>query len=346
MMEKVKIGIVGAGNIATNAHLPAYQNCKDAEIVAVADINMERAKALAEKFNIPQVYSSVEEMLEKADIDAVDVCTWNCAHAEVTIAAARAGKHVMCEKPLTTDMESAYRMRDEIKKAGVKFLLAVPNRFTPPNMLARELYDKGELGDVYYAKTSYIRRRGTPYGWFTDKKTSGGGPVLDIGVHRIDAAWYLMGNPKPVRISAAVSNRIGDFKTKGVDRWQGTYCDDNQYDTEDFGAGVIHFENGAIMLFEATWALNGPDHSATEICGTKAGLTLDPLTIYGERNGYLSDDQLKPSQEKSMDLEMAHFVECVKNGTETRVPIDQAIELQRMLNGIYDSARLGKEIIL
>lgn len=345
-MEKVRIGIVGAGNIATNAHLPAYQNCEEAQIVAVADLNIGRAQKLAEKYHIPQVYSSVEEMLQKADIDAVDVCTWNCAHAEVTIAAARAGKHVLCEKPLTVDRDSALRMQEAIEKEGVRFLLGVPSRFNPPYHLARELLDRGELGEVYYARASYIRRRGTPCGWFTDMKASGGGPVLDIGVHKIDAAWYLMGTPKPTRVSAVASNRIGDFQTKGVDRWQGTSCDDNQYNTEDFGAGVIHFENGAALLFEASWALNSPERRDVEIYGTKAGLTLEPLVVYGERDGYLSDDHLTPAQGSSWDLEIAHFVDMVKNGAESRVPIEQAVEMQKMLCGIYDSARLGKEVTL
>ncbi len=195
-------------------------------------------------------------------------------------------------------------------------------------------------------QTSYLRRRGTPTGWFTDNRASGGGPVLDIGVHRIDAAWYLMGNPKPVRVSAAVQNRLGEFQTKGISRWQGTPCPDNQNNTEDFGAGVIHFENGAILLFEAAWALNGPDYQQTQLFGTKSGVSLNPLTVYGERDGYLSDDQLNPGPGSSFELEIAHFVHCVQTGEPTRFPVDQACDLQRMLQGIYDSARLGREVTL
>jgi len=155
-----------------------------------------------------------------------------------------------------------------------------------------------------------------------------------------------MGNPKPVRVSAAVSNRLGAFRTKGIERWQGTPCPDNQNDTEDFGAGAIHFENGAILLFEASWAINGPDFQYTQLYGTKGGVTLDPLTVYGERNGYLSDDKLNPGPGKSFELEIAHFVDCVLTGAPTRTPVDQACDLQRMLQGIYDSARLGREVTL
>ncbi len=345
-MKKVRIGIVGAGNIATNAHMPAYAACDKAEIAAVADLNLERAETFAKRFGIPHAYASVEEMLEHEDIDAVDICTWNCGHASVAIAAANAGKHILCEKPFADSLEHALAAKEAVEKAGVQFLLGVPSRFNPPNALAREMLDKGELGDVYYAKTSYLRRRGTPTGWFTDSRVSGGGPVLDIGVHRIDAAWYMMGNPKPVRVSAAVSNRLGEFQTKGVERWQGTLCPDNRNDTEDFGAGVIHFENGAILLFEASWAINGPDYQQTQLFGTKSGLLQNPLTVYGERNGYLSDDLLNPGPGKSFELEIAHFADCVLTGAPTRFPVDQACDLQRMLQGIYDSARLGREVTL
>lgn len=346
IMKKVRIGIVGAGNIATNAHMPAYAACDKAEVVAVADHNLERAEAFAKRFGIPHAYASVEELLANEDIDAVDVCTWNNGHAPVTIAAAKAGKHILCEKPFADSLEHALEAKAAVEEAGVQFLLGVPSRFNPQNALVRELLDKGEFGDIYYAKTSYLRRRGTPTGWFTDKRVAGGGPILDIAVHRIDAAWYMMGNPKPVRVSAAVSNRLGAFRTKGIERWQGTPCPDNQNDTEDFGAGAIHFENGAILLFEASWAINGPDFQYTQLYGTKGGVTLDPLTVYGERNGYLSDDKLNPGPGKSFELEIAHFVDCVLTGAPTRTPVDQACDLQRMLQGIYDSARLGREVTL
>jgi predicted dehydrogenase len=188
--------------------------------------------------------------------------------------------------------------------------------------------------------------RPKPIAYITPKPASGGGPVLDIGVHRIDAAWYLMGNPKPVRISAVTANRLGEFQTKGIECWKGVLLQDNRNDTEDFGAGVIHFENGAILLFECSWALNGPDFHHTQIFGTKAGISLDPLTIYGERNHYLSNELLIPPKGKAFDFEIAHFIECIQTGKEPKVSIDHAYELQRILQGIYDSAKLGREVTL
>lgn len=345
-MEKLRIGMVGAGNIACSAHLPAYAKCQNAKVVAIADLNRERAEEAAKKYGIPEVYGSVEEMLEKADIEAVDICTWNNGHAPVAIAAAKAGKHILCEKPLTVSDACADAVREAVEKAGVKFFLAVPGRFGVKNEYLHKQIEEGKFGEVYFAKTSYVRRRGTPSGWFTDLKTAGGGPVIDIGVHGIDAAWYLMGCPKPTRVSAFVSRHIGDYQTKGVDRWQGTPCPDNQFDTEDMGAGVIHFENGAMLMFEASWAINGLPHTDTQIFGSKAGADLNSVTIYGERDGYLSDDKVNLGDNDRFLAEITHFADCVQNNLPTRYPIEQAVTMQKMLDAIYDSAAQGKEIVL
>ncbi len=345
-MSKLKIGIVGAGNIAVNAHLPAYQEVDNVEIVAIADLNLERAKAAAEAFNIPAFYSSVEEMLQHTELDAVDICTWNNGHAPVCIAAAKAGKHIVCEKPMAMDLASAKAMETAVKEAGVTFMLAVPGRFNTQNMYVRDLMEAGELGDVYYAKVANVRRRGTPSGWFTDKKTSGGGPVIDIGVHSIDAAWYLMGTPKPTRVSAQVFAPHGDYQTKGVGRWQGTSCPDNQFDCEDSGVGVIHFDNGAAMLFEATWAINVPSHTDVQVVGSKAGVSLDPLTVYGERASHLSDDAITVGENNRFAEELRHFAACVLDGKTPKYPLEQAVQMQAMLQAIYDSAEQGREVTL
>lgn len=346
MSDFVRIGVVGAGNIARSAHLPAYKKITNAKVMAIADLDLERAKKAAEDFGIPHYYGSVADMLANEDIDAVDICTWNNAHSVVAVEAANAGKHVLCEKPLSISVEEAKKIEAAVNANNVTFMLAVPGRFGNANKYVRNMLDNGELGDVYFAKTAYVRRRGTPYGWFTDKKTSGGGPVIDIGIHGIDAAWYMMGTPKPVRVSAQTSSRIGDYQTKGVGRWIGTKCPDNQFDTEDSGAGVIHFENGASLMFEATWAYNGPAHTDTLVCGTKAGASLSPLTIYGERNGYLSDDVITMSDNDRFADEITHFCDCVLNGKKPVYPIEQAIMMQQMLDAIYESARQGKEIVL
>jgi len=343
-MEKIKVAIVGAGNIAQNAHLPAYEKRTDVEITGIADLNLERAQEAAKKFGIPAAFASVEEMLENVECDYVDICVWNGSHASCAIAAARAGKHILCEKPMALNLEHALSMKEEIEKAGVTFMLAVPTRYSSQAQFVRELVDSGKMGDIYYAKTAYTRRRGTPVGWFTDTRKSGGGPVIDIGVHCIDRTWYLMGNPKPVRVSASTSYAIGNFETKGVNRWTALDSDVTAFDTEDSACGVIHFENGATLMFEVSWALNAPGESYSQICGSKAGIRMDPLTVYGEELGYLTDNQPQLADVNIFSAEIEHFIDCLRTGKKPISDLDQAVTMQRMLQGIYDSARLHKEV--
>lgn len=343
-MEKLRVGIIGAGNIAQNAHLPVYQERKDVEVVAIADWNLERAQEAAKKFHIPHAYQNVEELLAAEEIDYVDICVWNRSHAPVAIAAAKAGKHILCEKPMAIDLEDALKMEAAISKAGVQFMLAVPTRYSAEAQLLNQMRKEGKLGDIYYAKTANVRRRGTPIGWFTDTQKSGGGPVIDIGVHCIDRTWYLMGRPRPVRVSASTAYQIGNFKTKGVNRWTAMDSDVTAFDTEDSAAGVIHFENGATMLFEVSWALNAPPTEYTQICGTKAGATLNPLTIYGEDMDYLTDNRLTTLNPNIFDEEIGHFLNSLRTGAPVESPLEDGVTVQRMLQGIYDSARLGREV--
>ncbi len=343
-MEKLKIAIVGAGNIAQSAHLPAYAKRDDVSIVGIADLNLDRARDAAKKFGIPSAYASFEEMLTAEKFDAVDICVWNRSHAPVAIAAAQAGKHILCEKPMALNLEHALSMQDAVNKAGVTFMMAVPNRYKSEYRLARKMVDEGRLGEIYYAKTAMIRRRGTPLGWFTDTSKAGGGPVIDIGVHCIDRTWFLMGCPKPVRVSAATSSRIGDYKTQGVSRWVALDSDVTAFDTEDSAAGVIHFENGACMLFEVSWALNCRPQDYTQVCGTLAGLEMEPLVIYGEDMNYLTDNRPTVLEQNPFEVEIDHFLDCVRTGKKPDSPLEHGVMVQRMLEGIYTSARLGREV--
>lgn len=343
-MDKLRIGILGAGNIAQRSHLPAYAARDDVELAAVADLHLSRAQGAAQKFGIARAYGSVSELLEKEKLDAVDICVWNCAHAPCAIEAAKRGLHILCEKPMALSLGHALEMEAAVKKAGVTFMMALPNRFKAEYQLARRLLDEGRLGEVYYAKTAMIRRRGTPLGWFTDASKAGGGPVIDIGVHAIDRAWFLMGCPKPSRVSASISKRIGDYGTQGVARWVALDSDVTGFDTEDSAAGILHFENGASLLFEVSWALNAPKQDYTQVCGTRAGLTMEPLTLYGEEAGHLSDALLTTIPADPFAGEIDHFLRCVRTGEPPIAPIEHGVAVQRILEGIYRSAALGREV--
>jgi len=348
MAKKLRVGLVGAGNICISAHLPAYEKMKDlVEVVAIADIVPERAKAAAEKFNIPHYFSSVEELLANVDVDYIDNCTWTAAHAPVCIAAAKAGKHILCEKPLAATLEQGLAIEKAVKEAGVQFMLAVVTRYGSEQIKFKELWEEGVFGDIYFAKTQYVRRRGTPGGWFTNKELAGGGPVLDIGVHAIDRTWYLMGRPKPLTVSAETSYRIGDYKTVGVTRWEplGKGEGIDAFNTEDSAAIYFRFEGGKTMFAEVAWACNGPEVNSTQIFGSKAGCTFDPLVIYGEdEERRLSTVAVETEKSNFYETEILHFIECLNENKTPISDINDAVTIQRMLDGIYRSAAAHREV--
>lgn len=347
-MAKLRVGVVGTGNIAQNAHLRVYEDLKDeVEVVAVADINLERAQEAAKKFGVPEAFASVDELLEKVDVDYIDVCVWNAWHEDVVVKALEAGKAVLCEKPMASSVEGAERMAAAVKKHGKPFMMAMMTRFGNDVQLLREKIESGELGEIYLAKTGYIRRRGTPIGWFTDTTKSGGGPIIDIGVHNLDMTWYLMGRPKPVRVSARTANKIGNFETRGVSRWEALDSDVTAFDTEDSAVGLIHFENGATLFLEVSWAINGEPRNYTEIYGSKAGAKLNPLTIYGENDQkYLKDEVAELPDNNRYEAEIRHFIECLREGKEPMATVDDGLTVQKMLGAMYQSCKENREITL
>lgn len=347
MADKIKIGIIGAGNIAQSAHIPAYLAQDDVELYAVYDINNSRAKEVADKFGFKYAVGSLEELVSMEELDAVSVCTWNNGHKDAVIAAANAGKHILCEKPMAMTVAETEAMAEAVRKNNVIFMMGFVNRFRVESKIIKELADAGKFGEIYYAKCGIIRRRGTPLGWFTDLSKSGGGPVIDLGVHAIDVTWYYMGKPEPVSVSAVTYSKIGDYKTKGVSRWEALDTDNLVFETEDSAAALIRFKNGASMTVDVTWAINGKERGIfSEIYGTKAGASLDPFCIYAEKAGYLMDCTPIAEPENMFNNEIRHFLDCIKSGQEPIATLEDGMAVQKILNGIYDSARLGREVEL
>ncbi len=352
-MKEVRIGLVGAGKIANDLHFPAYikarENNDGVVLAAVCDIDIERAKAAAEKLGIEKYYASMDEMIADADIDAVDICTWNKAHVPLCIAAAKAGKHIMCEKPAAMTVEEMRELKAILEEKKLVYMLAVPGRFKTDAYALKERIDAGEFGEIYYAKTAYIRRRGEPTGWFTDREYSGGGPIIDIGVHAIDAAWYLMGEPKPVRVSAkAFYDKIKTEHVRTRVHAGAPSPNGDVHTTEDSGSGVIYFDNGAQLFFEASWTIHLPDFRETIFAGTKSGaFRANPNVIYSEKDGALTDEKLEiPAPNFGYD-ELMHFANCVKeNNVNTIYNIDKAMQMQSILNAIYASSELGREVTI
>ncbi|NLL71268.1 MAG: Gfo/Idh/MocA family oxidoreductase [Epulopiscium sp.] len=351
-MEKIKVGIIGAGSIS-HFHTRAYQKLENVEVVAVCDLNEERAKAYAKEYHIPHVFTNHHDMLQMEDLDAVSVTTWNNGHAPISIDALKAGKHVLCEKPLAMNAKEAEEMVKVSKETGKLLMVGFVRRFGENTKLLKEAIEQNQLGDVYYAKTGCIRRWGNPGGWFSDWKRSGGGPVIDLGVHMIDLVRYLNGKPKAVSVSASTFNQLGmkpDVKGM-VKYYSADYSTHN--DVEDGATALIKFENGLTLFFETSWVMHvKQDELYLQLYGSKAGAQMEPtIEFYEERNNYFTDTTpvIDPNAygfDSNFNREIAHFIDCLTHGIPCLNPAEDGLELMKILDAIYESAKTGREVII
>jgi len=353
MSDKIKVGIIGTGGIS-NEHISAYLKNADVELYAFCDINEEHLRTMAEKYGVTRTFTDMNEMLMLKEIDAVSVCVWNSAHAECAIAALNAGKNVICEKPMSISAEDARKMKAAADKNGKLLMIGFVRRYGNDCEILKDFISAGYFGDLYYAKATYLRRKGSPGGWFGDKSRSGGGPLIDLGVHVIDLVRYLMGNPKPVSIYGATFKKLGDrsnVKDK-VGYTSSSKTDNDIFDVEDLVTAMIRFDNGAVLSIESSFSLNiKNDQGKIELFGTKAGAKLDPeLELYSEVNGYMANINLATNTALSFDglfaKEINHFVCCVKDGIPCKAPAQDGVDIMVILDAIYESARTGHEVTI
>ncbi|MBN2711631.1 MAG: Gfo/Idh/MocA family oxidoreductase, partial [Planctomycetes bacterium] len=323
-----------------------YQSHPNAEVVAVADMNEDRLKNAADELNIPSTYTDAMEMLKTEKLDVVSVVTPNKFHKPLTIAAFEAGCHVLCEKPMAMNAKEAKDMLKAQKKAKKRLMINFSYRFTEQAWALKQQVDNGILGDVYFGKTYWHRRRGMPGfgGWFGTKSLSGGGPLIDLGVHRLDLALWLMGYPQPKWIMGGAWNPIA---TEIAKREKKTY------DVEDLACGMIQFENGACLEVEASWAANIAESELmeTRLLGTKAGLVQRNVgggynfeaEIYLEKDGAQYDMKLHPPV-PARQSSYYHFVDCIANNKPHMATGEEGLIVMEILDSIYESAKKGKPI--
>ena len=353
-MDKIKVAVIGCGNIS-QAHLSAYRKNPKVELYALCDINEKQLNKRADECGISRRYVDLDTMLrELPEIDAVSVCTWNSAHAPCVLAALKAGKHVLCEKPMAINAQLAEEMERTAKENGKLLMIGFVRRFGNDCAILQDLINDDQFGEIYYAKATYLRRNGNPGGWFGDLSRSGGGPLIDLGVHVIDLTRYLMGNHKPVSVYGATFHKLGNRKNiKGGVGYQSVSASRNDIcDVEDAVTALIRFDNGSVISVEASFSLNlEKDKGDIEFFGTKAGAKLNPeLTIYSSMSNYMTNVELTVptalSFESLFENEINHFVDCVTEGIPCRNPAEDGVTLMKILDGIYESARTGHEVIL
>lgn len=351
MSKKLRIGVIGAGSIS-ESHLGAYSKNPEVELVAICDLNEERARAKADKYNIPNVYTDYNALLAESSIDGVSICTWNNSHAPISIAALNAGKNVLCEKPLCKTVEEAYAVEEAVKKSGKTLQVGFVRRYASNTRIVKEFMENGDIGEVYYAKASCIRRLGNPGGWFADVERSGGGPIIDIGVHVIDLCWYLMGRPKVKSISGNTYNKLGNrVNIQNLSYYKAADWNPDNNTVEDMANALIRFENGASLLVDVSFTLHAKkDEITVKLFGEKGGVELGPeLTFISEK--YNTILNIEPQiNNRSFDFvagfqdEINHFADVCFGRKETLSPVQDGVEMMKILCGIYESAAKGTEI--
>lgn len=351
-MDKVKIGVIGTGNIS-NLHMAGYSRLENVEVIAACDINEERVKKFAETYHIANTFTDYHELLKMKEIDAVSITAWNNVHAPASIAALKAGKHVLCEKPLALNAEQALKMVEISKESGKILMVGFCRRFGENAAALKEMIEKGDLGQIYYAKTGCLRRWGNPGGWFSDRSKSGGGPVIDLGVHMIDLVRYLSGKPRAVSVMASTFDHMGmRTEVRGITKYNS--ADYSEYnDVEDCATALIRFENGMTLFFETSWVQNIKEDSLyLELFGDKAGARMEPeFEIYESKYNYLRDTKPVLNAEGSgfehnFIEEIKHFINCITSDAVCLNPAEDGLELMRIIDAIYQSAKTGHEVLL
>lgn len=356
MSRTLRIGIVGCGGIANGKHLPSLSKMDNVELVAFCDIIRERAEQAAQKYNSnASVTTDYRELLADPSIDVVHVLTPNDAHAEITIAALEAGKHVNCEKPMAKTAEAARRMVEAAKRTGKKLTVSYQNRFRPDSQYLHKLCEEGELGEIYFAKAHAIRRRAVPtWGVFLDEEKQGGGPLIDIGTHALDLTLWMMNNYKPKMVVGSVFHKLSQ-RENAANAW-GPW-DPSKFTVEDSAFGYVVMENGATVVLESSWALNTlqTGEAKCTLCGTEGGADMqDGLRINGEKHGRLWMNEIQldgkgvdfydGKSEKAADVEMRQWITAILEDKEPVVTPEQACVVSEILEAIYESARTGQPV--
>ena len=344
MKKTIRIGVIGLG--IGGGHADQFRKLPDCTVAALADLNPERLAATGDKLGIAARFTDPLAMLDQVALDAVVVATPNKFHAPLTIAALKRGLHVFCEKPMAMNLAEARAMKAAADKARRKLMIDFSYRFLPMSVALKKQVEAGVVGPIYFGRTVWHRQRGMPGfgGWFGNKELAGGGPLIDLGVHRIDLALWLMGHPEPVSVSGSAYNviarRIAEAQNK-------------HYSVEDLACGLVKFANGATLIVESSWALNidEPEQMITSLYGEKGGITQKNVgggyqfqaELLTEEHGCLFAKTLKTNT-VAVPSAQQEFLACIRENRPPSASAADGIRVQKILDGLYASAAKGREI--
>ncbi len=333
--KSLHIGLVGVGAAAQVSHIPALKRIDGVEIVALCDRDPEKAARVAQKFGVPHAHGRLDDLLAHEEIDAVDLCTPNYLHAPMASAALEAGKHVLCERPLARSAEEAAAMVKAAKKADRVLMCAVQHRFRPDAQLLRRFVEKGDLGEIFFCKAGWLRRR-TEWDsdeWRRQKRESGGGVVLDLGFQMLDQSLWMMGSPKVESVTASVHRT-----RKG--------------EVEDSATAFLRLTSGATLTLELTWGLlMEKDFAYVNLFGSGGAALLNPLRVHKGMHGSLVNvtptmDTSRNQYKHSIEAQIQHFADVLHKSAKPMGLAEEILPVMELMDAIYRSAEQGKEVHL
>ena len=346
----IRVGMIGAGAIADD-HCTSVSKYQGAELVAVSDISRERRETVKQKYGMARAYEKWQDLVADSDVDAVMIALPNALHAPVSVAALKAGKHVLLEKPFALSYREAKQVADTAKKMRKVFMLGMNLRFWPEVQSLRTIAQRGDLGEIYHAKAYWYRRTGSPKmgTWFVNKKLAGGGCMLDLGVHFLDLALYITDNWKPTCVSGQVYTKFGN-RGIGEGFWGKSDCDPKlQFDVDDFATGLVKFQNGMTLEINVSWVLHQEQENRNNIqlYGTEAGADLIPVKVFRSGKNAGEYEVVKPENVRiphRYENRQANWLDAIPGKDKPICTVEQALVVQKILDGIYESSASGKEI--
>lgn len=351
-MSKIRIGMIGVGQIA-KSHLQTYaSSVPEAEIVGLCDAYSPDLAEVAEQYGAEFTCTDYRELLAREDIDAVDVCLHNNLHMPLTVAALRAGKHVYCEKPMAGSYRDAVTMLETARETGKKLHIQLSTLYSMETKAAKTLIEAGRLGKVYHARSTGFRRRGRPFvdGYgreqFVQKAVAAGGAMYDMGVYHISQMLYLLDMPKVERISGKTYQEM-DMHA-GRREFSG-------YDVEELGLGFVRFEGGATLDIIEAWAIYLGGFEGSSIVGSQGGIRLEPFGYYTTVEDMNMDATFDLENAKfrlhklgenadAYDSSQQHWVAALQGRVPLLPTAELALETMLISEGIYLSEKLGREV--
>ncbi len=350
MSKRMKCAVIGCGAIG-NTHTERYVKSAYADLACLVDIERSKAEALAARCNVPAVLTDYRKILKDPSIQAVSVCLPNYLHAPVSIDCLRAGKHVLCEKPIALNARQAQAMQAAAKRSRRLLAIGVVNRYSDNVNCIRKMIAAGDLGDVYHVNAVFKAHRSIPGlgGWFTNRAKSGGGVLIDWGVHFLDLILYCLGNPRPTTMSGAAYSKLGANPREYayISMWAGPPKLDGVCNVEEYASGLLR-TSAATVAFEGAWAQNIGDAAMyIEFLGDRAGIRLTyggGFVVYGHKEGALYKTEPSLRAGDMFQTEIDTFLQCAATGRKCPSEISTVLSTQRVLDAFYRSAKLKREV--